>query len=103
MTVLYAVKAFDGGAAPAYFEHGGRPVTWRPWRAPQLDDGLVLGCAGCGPASAVWSANGLIGGLAGLVFGLVAYRCDTCRHTSVFDMAGPEWVELDLRQAGDAA
>ncbi|MFF5261317.1 hypothetical protein ACFY4C_20435 [Actinomadura viridis] len=123
MSWLRLVKPFDGGAAPDYPEHDGRPVTWRPWQAPLQVSRVQLSCSVCG-TSDVWATAGVVGPLPGDQFTVVerasimdgsvygieretqswpvsqlfAFRCSSCGDTSVFDTgrSGAEWVEIDL-------
>lgn len=106
MTHLRLVAPFDGGTAPDYPVHGGRPVTWRPWKPAGPLTHVRLSCAVCGDVD-VWSTSGHVGALRGdtltsafAVSRLFAFRCSACGDTTVFDTgeAGAEWVEIDLTQ-----
>lgn len=126
MTHLRLVRPDDGGAAPAYPEHRGRPVTWRGWEQPKPTSHLTLVCGVCGSGDRLWVAAGLVGPLpddkfrvlerafigggseygierdvpAWPVFELFAYRCSDCGDTTVYDMgrSGAEWIEIDINQ-----
>lgn len=123
MRHLRLVEPYDGGPAPDYLMHGGRPVTWRPWKPALPGANVRLSCGVCGDVN-VWSTSGIIAPQSGDVeaaveqtraadsftygfgrdlatfplFRLFAFRCSACGDTSVFDTgeSGAEWFEVDL-------
>lgn len=122
MTHLRLVEPYDGGPAPDYPVHGGRPVTWRTWKPALPNTNVRLSCGVCGDVN-VWSTSGSIAApgapAAALaraadsftygferdlaefpLFRLFAFRCSACGDTSVFDTgeSGAEWVEVDLAE-----
>lgn len=100
-------------ALPAYTEHGGRPVTWDPWRLSRVMCLPARECPGCGSSAEAYFSAGTIqprpGDTVTVVqdrpskrqpgrvwgketevaqwpyYGLAAFACPDCPHVEVYD------------------
>ncbi|MFE3461347.1 hypothetical protein ACFXKD_27700 [Nocardiopsis aegyptia] len=101
---------------PDYVEHGGRRVTWEPWRLYHVMCLPARVCDGCGSSAEAYCAPGLVHPLPGdtvtvtrprpsarvpgrsweqevevpmwPAYGLIAFACPDCDHVDVYDTDG---------------